>query len=172
MTDSKTFEGRGIVSGSARGPALISRTPLSFLGDVDIRTGDVTGDQSPDLYFVDYDSSVTGSADQPPGADYNDRLLINDGTGLFTDSFEMRMSAGMLWSAFGVAGAILIEATLSFLGLGPPTAPSWGQILTTGRETGQMPLILAPGFAIFVTVSLLNLVGDGARDALDPKLRK
>lgn len=75
-------------------------------------------------------------------------------------------------AAFGVAGAILIEATLSFLGLGPPTAPSWGQILTTGRETGQMALILAPGFAIFVTVSLLNLVGDGARDALDPKLRK
>ncbi len=75
-------------------------------------------------------------------------------------------------AAFGVAGAILIEATLSFLGLGPPTAPSWGQILTTGRDTGQMALILAPGFAIFVTVSLLNLVGDGARDALDPKLRK
>ena len=75
-------------------------------------------------------------------------------------------------AAFGVAGAILIEATLSFLGLGPPTAPSWGQILTAGRGTGQWPLILAPGFAIFVTVSLLNLVGDGARDALDPKLRK
>ena len=75
-------------------------------------------------------------------------------------------------AAFGVAGAILIEATLSFLGLGPPTAPSWGQILTTGRATGQLALVLAPGFAIFVTVSLLNLVGDGARDALDPKLRK
>lgn len=75
-------------------------------------------------------------------------------------------------AAFGVAGAILLEASLSFLGLGPPGAPSWGQILTTGRQTGQMALILAPGFAIFVTVSLLNLVGDGARDAIDPKLRK
>ncbi len=75
-------------------------------------------------------------------------------------------------AAFGVAGAILIEASLSFLGLGPPTAPSWGQILTTGRETGQMTLILAPGFAIFLTVSLLNLVGEGFRDATDPKLRK
>lgn len=75
-------------------------------------------------------------------------------------------------AAFGVAGAILIEASLSFLGLGPPTAPSWGQILTTGRETGQMTLILAPGFAIFLTVSLLNLVGEGVRDATDPKLRK
>lgn len=75
-------------------------------------------------------------------------------------------------ATFGVAGAILIEATLSFLGLGPPTAPSWGQVLTTGRETGQWALILAPGFAIFVTVTLLNLVGEGVRDALDPKLRK
>lgn len=75
-------------------------------------------------------------------------------------------------AAFGVAGAILIEASLSFLGLGSPTAPSWGQILTTGRETGHMTLILAPGFAIFLTVSLLNLVGEGLRDATDPKLRK
>ena len=75
-------------------------------------------------------------------------------------------------ATFGVAGAILIEASLSFLGLGPATAPSWGQILTAGRETNRMVLTLAPGFAIFVTVMLLNLVGEGARDALDPKLRK
>lgn len=75
-------------------------------------------------------------------------------------------------ATFGVAGAILIEASLSFLGLGPATAPSWGQILTAGRETGKDALILAPGLAIFLTVSLLNLVGEGARDALDPKLRK
>ncbi len=75
-------------------------------------------------------------------------------------------------ATFGVAGAILIEASLSFLGLGPATAPSWGQILTAGRETGKMALILAPGFAIFITISLLNLMGEGMRDALDPKLRK
>ncbi len=75
-------------------------------------------------------------------------------------------------ATFGVAGAILIEASLSFLGLGPTTAPSWGQVLTAGRQTGQWALILAPGFAIFVTVSLLNLVGEGVRDAIDPKLRK
>lgn len=75
-------------------------------------------------------------------------------------------------ATFGVAGAILIEASLSFLGLGPTTAPSWGQILTAGRETNRFVLTIAPGFAIFVTVMLLNLVGEGARDALDPKLRK
>ena len=75
-------------------------------------------------------------------------------------------------AAFGVAGAIIMEASLSFLGLGPVTAPSWGQLLSLGRERGSWPLILAPGFAIFVTVSLLNLVGEGVRDALDPKMRK
>jgi peptide/nickel transport system permease protein len=72
---------------------------------------------------------------------------------------------------FGIAGAILIEATLSFLGLGPGTAPSWGQILITGRQTSQMPLILAGGTAIFITISLLNLAGEGLRDAIDPKLK-
>ena len=75
-------------------------------------------------------------------------------------------------AAFGVAGAIIMEASLSFLGLGPVSAPSWGQLLSLGRERDSWPLILAPGFAIFVTVSLLNLVGEGVRDALDPKMRK
>jgi peptide/nickel transport system permease protein len=75
-------------------------------------------------------------------------------------------------ATFGVAGAILVEATLSFLGIGSATAPSWGQILTTGRTTQQMALILAPGFAIFITISLLNLIGEGLRDATDPKLRR
>lgn len=75
-------------------------------------------------------------------------------------------------ATFGVAGAIILEASLSFLGLGPTTAPSWGQIMTVGRQTNLWVLILAPGFAIFVTVSLLNLVGEGIRDAIDPKMRK
>ncbi|MEL6545063.1 MAG: ABC transporter permease, partial [Myxococcota bacterium] len=74
-------------------------------------------------------------------------------------------------ATFGVAAAILIESTMSFLGLGDITVPSWGQILSTGRSTGMWTLILAPGFAIFFTVSVLNLLGDGLRDALDPKLR-
>ncbi len=75
-------------------------------------------------------------------------------------------------ATFGVASAILLESTLSFLGLGDLSAPSWGQTLAEGYASGSWHLILAPGFAIFVTVSLLNLVGEGLRDALDPKLRK
>ncbi|WP_222615335.1 ABC transporter permease [Persicimonas caeni] len=97
---------------------------------------------------------------------------LKQGRIIFRHILPNSLGPVLVAATFGVAGAILIEASLSFLGLGPPTAPSWGQILTTGRETGQMALILAPGFAIFVTVSLLNLVGEGVRDAIDPKLRK
>jgi peptide/nickel transport system permease protein len=75
-------------------------------------------------------------------------------------------------ATFGVAACILIEASLSFLGLGDLTAPSWGQTIQEGYATGAWHLILVPGFAIFATVSALNLVGEGLRDALDPRLRQ
>jgi peptide/nickel transport system permease protein len=75
-------------------------------------------------------------------------------------------------ATFGVAACILIEASLSFLGLGDLTAPSWGQMIQEGYSSGAWHLILTPGFAIFVTVSALNLVGEGLRDALDPRLRQ
>lgn len=74
-------------------------------------------------------------------------------------------------ATFGVASAIIVESTLSFLGLGDVSVPSWGQILDDGRKTKYWHLIIPPGVAIFITVTLLNLVGDGLRDALDPKLR-
>lgn len=74
----------------------------------------------------------------------------------------------------GVAGAILSEASLSFLGLGaqPPT-PSWGSMLASGRDhIWDAPwLTIYPGLAIFVTILSLNMLGDGLRDVLDPKLR-
>ena len=74
-------------------------------------------------------------------------------------------------ATFGVAGAIITESTLSFLGLGDVSVPSWGMVLNEGRQDQEWHMILCPGVAIFVTVTLLNLVGDGLRDALDPKLR-
>lgn len=73
---------------------------------------------------------------------------------------------------FGIAGAVLFEATISFLGVGDPTAPSWGQIIKGGDATGRLVLMLGPGFALFVTITILNLIGEGIRDAMDPKLRK
>ncbi|MGC6417586.1 MAG: ABC transporter permease [Bradymonadia bacterium] len=75
-------------------------------------------------------------------------------------------------ATFGVAAAILIESSLSFLGLGDVNVPSWGQTLRDGYLTRKWHLILIPGTAIFITVTLLNLVGEGLRDALDPKMRK
>lgn len=77
----------------------------------------------------------------------------------------------LVTATFGVGATITLEATMSFLGLGDANAPSWGLMLSAGREFGDWTLILAPAAAILVTVSLLNLVGEGMRDALDPKLR-
>jgi peptide/nickel transport system permease protein len=74
-------------------------------------------------------------------------------------------------ATFGVASAILIESSLSFLGIGDVTAASWGETLNTGRIEGKIWLIVAPGMAIFFVVTVFNLVGEGLRDALDPKLR-
>jgi peptide/nickel transport system permease protein len=75
-----------------------------------------------------------------------------------------------LWLSF----AILLESSLSFLGLGaqPPT-PSWGGMLADGRVDMQRAWweTVFPGMAIFVTVLAFNLVGDGLRDALDPRQR-
>jgi peptide/nickel transport system permease protein len=75
-------------------------------------------------------------------------------------------------AAFGVAGAILTEAGLSFLGLGDQNAPSWGQLLMDGRNHRKTWLILSPGLAIFFVMTVMNVVGDGLRNALDPKLRQ
>ena len=75
-----------------------------------------------------------------------------------------------------VAQAILLEATMSFLGLGvQPPAASWGNMLTEAQRLtviSQMPwLWVPPGLAVAVTVLAVNVVGDGLRDAIDPRSR-
>jgi peptide/nickel transport system permease protein len=76
--------------------------------------------------------------------------------------------------AFGIASAILIESTLSFLGVGvPDDLVTWGQMLSKGRENFEAKwLVYWPGFAIFITVTVYNLIGEALRDALDPKLKQ
>ncbi len=76
--------------------------------------------------------------------------------------------------SFGVASAILAEATLSFLGLGPVDAPSWGQMLNQSIQASTFNWWMAvfPGGAIFMTVFAYNLIGESLRDALDPKVTK
>jgi len=82
-------------------------------------------------------------------------------------------SAPVLVSAtFGIASAILVESSLAFLGIGDLTVASWGETLNAGRLSNRLWLILAPGFSIFFVVTVFNLVGEGLRDALDPKLRR
>jgi peptide/nickel transport system permease protein len=74
-----------------------------------------------------------------------------------------------------LAYAILSEASLSYLGLGtPPPAPAWGQMIADGRRTLELApwASIGPGLAIMFTVLGFNLLGDGLRDVLDPRLRK
>ena len=84
------------------------------------------------------------------------------------------MAPIIVQATLGVAGAILSAAGLSFIGLGiqPPT-PEWGAMLSSGREYLRDNWYVAtfPGLAIMITIFALNLLGDGLRDALDPRLK-
>jgi len=83
------------------------------------------------------------------------------------------MAPILVTATLGIGGAILTESALSFLGLGvqPPT-PSWGNILTAGKDyiTLAWWLSLYPGLAILITVLAYNLLGEGLRDVLDPRM--
>ena len=84
------------------------------------------------------------------------------------------LSPLIVQGSLGLAYAIMVEAALSFLGLGvQPPEPSWGSMLAFGRNLlSQAPWYATfPGLAIFVTVLGLNFLGDGLREALDPRLR-
>ena len=73
------------------------------------------------------------------------------------------------------ASAMIIEAILSFIGAGvPPTVPSWGNIMAEGRALWQVKpfIVFFPAVFLSLTVLAVNLVGDGLRDALDPRLAK
>lgn len=76
-------------------------------------------------------------------------------------------------ATFGVASAILVESSLSFLGFGvPPHVPSWGDILSQSREFMDIAwwLAVAPGAAIFLTITAYNVVGEGFQEAINPKM--
>jgi peptide/nickel transport system permease protein len=94
---------------------------------------------------------------------------------IFLHVLPNTMAPLIVVTTISVANAILIEAALSFLGLGvPPPAPSWGNILADGRNyISQAPwLTIFPGLAITLTVLGFNTLGDGLRDVLDPKLKQ
>jgi len=75
-------------------------------------------------------------------------------------------------ATFGVAGAILVESSLSFLGIGvPPPDASWGNILASSKDNLEIAWWLSffPGAAIFITILGYNLLGEGIREILDPR---
>jgi peptide/nickel transport system permease protein len=101
-------------------------------------------------------------------------LGVKDRRIIFRHILPNALAPVFVTATLGVASAILIEASLSFLGFGvQPPAPSWGNILTEGRTYifDAWWLTVFPGLAILIAVLSFNLVGDGLRDALDPRLR-
>ncbi len=92
---------------------------------------------------------------------------------IFYHMLPNAMAPVLISAVFGIAGAILTESSLSFLGFGvPPPTPSWGDILSQSRDYIEFAwwLTTFPGLAIFVSITAYNLVGEGLRDAMDPKL--
>ena len=102
-------------------------------------------------------------------------LGIPSGTTILRHLLPNTIAPVFVQATFGIAGAILTETALSFLGFGvaPPTA-SWGEIVSQGRTytpEGLYHLVVWPGFAICLTLIAFNLLGQGLRDAMDPRLR-
>ena len=92
---------------------------------------------------------------------------------IFLHMLPNAMAPVLVSAVFGIAGAILTESSLSFLGFGvPPPTPSWGDILSQSRDYIEFAwwLTVFPGFAIFLSITAYNLVGEGLRDAMDPRL--
>jgi peptide/nickel transport system permease protein len=93
---------------------------------------------------------------------------------IFRHIIPNTMAPVIVFATLGIGNTILIEAGLSFLGLGvPPPTPSWGNMIFEGNQSLANAWWIAtfPGLAIVFTVIAFNLLGDGLRDALDPRLR-
>ncbi|MGV7928351.1 MAG: ABC transporter permease [Spirochaetota bacterium] len=99
-------------------------------------------------------------------------LGARDRSIIFRHMLPNALAPVLVSATFGIASTILIESSLSFLGFGvqPPT-PSWGDILSQSRDFMDFAwwLTLVPGFAIFITITAYNLVGEGFQDAIDPR---
>ncbi len=93
---------------------------------------------------------------------------------IFKHAIPNSLTPVLISIAFGVASAILTESSLSFLGIGVPADTiTWGKLLSKSRAaTEAWWLAIIPGFAIFVTVTIFNLLGEGLTDAMDPKLKQ
>jgi peptide/nickel transport system permease protein len=98
---------------------------------------------------------------------------LSNGRIIFRHMLPNALGPVIVSATFGMAGAILIESALSFLGIAPATCQSWGRLLSEFRPYFDVAwwLSVFPGVGIFVTVTAFNLIGEGLRDAFDPRLR-
>lgn len=97
-----------------------------------------------------------------------------DGRIIFRHILPNALAPVYVWATLGVAGAILVESGLSFLGIGvQPPHPSWGNMLTAGKDNIEFAWWMSafPGLAIFVTVLGYYLLGEGIQEAVDPRLK-
>jgi peptide/nickel transport system permease protein len=102
-------------------------------------------------------------------------LGCSEGRVMFLHILPNALGPVLVSAAFGVAGAVLTESGLSYLGLGAsPDIPSWGNMIKQGANNIEVAwwLLFYPGLLIFITVTVYNLAGDGLRDAMDPRMRK
>ncbi|MGB1017943.1 MAG: ABC transporter permease [Chitinophagales bacterium] len=93
---------------------------------------------------------------------------------IFRHALPNSLAPVLIAIAFGIAGAILTESMLSFLGIGTEAGVmTWGKLLSMSRSNfAAWWLAIIPGFAIFITVTIYNLMGEGLTDALDPKMKQ
>ncbi|MCD4657819.1 MAG: ABC transporter permease [Planctomycetes bacterium] len=99
-------------------------------------------------------------------------LGLNSVRIMFRHVLPNAMTPLLVTATFGIAAAILTESSLSFLGFGPSNFETWGALLKLGSSKEEIHLIIPAGTAIFLTVLFFNFIGEGLRDALDPKLRQ
>lgn len=100
---------------------------------------------------------------------------LSDTRIMFRHLLPNALAPVLVSATFGVAGAILTESALSFLGFGvPPPTASWGELLSQSQRFVDRAwwLVTFPGLVIFITVTAFNVVGEGLRDAMDPRLRE
>ncbi len=130
------------------------------------------------VYMPRYVRLVRGSAMSEIGKDYvTAARVIGVGTFrlMFITVLPNCLAPLIVQAALGVSDAILEAAALGFLGLGAqPPIPEWGAMLADNREfiRSNPWIVTLPGLAILVTVVAVNIMGDGLRDALDPKLKR
>jgi peptide/nickel transport system permease protein len=102
-------------------------------------------------------------------------LGANNGRVIFQHLVPNSLAPIIVAATLGFGGVIIAESALSFLGFGVmPPVPTWGNMLNEARAAPLTELFsqaLFPGFFIFVTVLSINFIGDGLRDALDPRLK-